>query len=280
MSAGLLQACMRQWSRLAPVGAALVSFGALSGCGDFLGLKEAFTNPCATNGCVPPPQDCASLSSASWAVEGFTPSTIEVAQGMSKRVLLWPIVEAQCETFVSSVTWRVDDPSIASIAPRKDSAWITGVAPGLTSVGARVVLGDGITREAQAESVRIVARSPAGGGQLVSEGSLTIAPYIPPGNTTVWSVWVPFTTPVAGRIDVLVDWVSPLNGIDFSGYERHCNSIGSCGTIRMIGRQSNVKPLASTFDSPRSPAGEYTIRIDNLGPGEETVRYEVRLTPS
>jgi hypothetical protein len=41
-----------------------------------------------------------------------------------------------------------------------------------------------------------------------------------------------------------------------------------------------VKPLTATFDDPRTPPGAYTIRIDNLGPGEETVRYEVRLTPS
>ena len=58
------------------------------------------------------------------------------------------------------------------------------------------------------------------------------------------------------------------------------NWVGSCGTIRMIVRQLGVKPLTFTFDNPSTPPGDYTVRIDNLGPGEETVHCEVRLTRS
>jgi hypothetical protein len=79
---------------------------------------------------------------------------------------------------------------------------------------------------------------------------------------------------------VAVDWSSALNRIDFSGYEGRCAAVGTCGRIVMTVRETGVKPLTATFDNPRMPAGEYTIRIDNLGPGEETVRYEVRLAPS
>jgi hypothetical protein len=40
---------------------------------------------------------------------------------------------------------------------------------------------------------------------------------------------------------------------------------------------TGVKPLPLSADN--LSAGEYTIRIDNLGPGAETARYQVRLTP-
>ena len=87
-----------------------------------------------------------------------------------------------------------------------------------------------------------------------------------------------FATGAVGRVDVVVDWESPLNTIDMSGYEGRCDAVGRCGRIVMTTRVTGVKPLAGTFDAPRLPPGEYTVRIDNLGPGEETVRYEVRLT--
>jgi len=177
--------------------------------------------------------------------------------------------------------WHIDDPSLASLTPRGRSVWITGLAQGSTSVGARITLSDGIARDARPRDVRVVPPESRAGGQIVAEGSLTIPPYVPPGTADrAWSGWVPFTTQAAGRLDVVVDWVSPLNSIDFSGYEGHCNSTGSCGRIRLIVRNLFVKPLMATFDDPRTPPGAYTIRIDNLGPGEETVRYEVRLMPS
>ena len=222
------------------------------------------------------------LSSQNWAVDGFLASPeARVAVGVSIESVLTPGVEAQCETFITAVMWHIDDPSLASLAPRGRSVWITGMAQGSTAVGARITLGDGIARDARPRGLRVVPPESRAGGQIVAEGSLTIPPYVPPGTADrAWSGWVPFTTQAAGRLDVVVDWVSPLNSIDFSGYEGHCNSIGSCGRIRLTVRDFFVKPLIATFDDPRTPPGAYTIRIDNLGPGEETVRYEVRLMPS
>lgn len=253
----------------------------LPACVDLSGLRDSLTHPCGSSGCAVAPQDCASLSSADWAVEGYLTSTeTTVSVDASVEISMAPAVEAQCEAFVRSATWRIDDQAVATVSPRGRSAWISGVSPGLTSLGARLSFSDGVTREARARTVRVVPRAAPVGGQLVLDGSVTVAPYIPGSNGTVWSAWVPFTTPAAGRIEVTIDWGSPLNRMDMSGYERHCDSIGSCGRIRMTVRQYGVKPLSATFDDPRTPAGEYTIRIDNLGPAEETVRYVVRLAPS
>lgn len=251
----------------------------LAGC-DF-NLKDVLTipDPCASGACAP--QDCTTLSATtSWVVDVFGGDEALVAVGSSVETILFPVVERQCEGSLASIVWHSDDPSLATVAARLDNAWITGVAPGVTAVGARITFTDGVVRDARALTVRVSAPGPRSGGQLIAEGSLTIPAYVPPGNGESWRGWVPFTTPATGQIDVLVDWRSPLNHIDFSGYERHCNSIGSCGMIRLSVRNDHVKPLTSSFDSPRTPAGDYTIRIDNLGPGEETVRYEVRLTPS
>ena len=203
-----------------------------------------------------------------------------VAVGASTQALLFPFIDTRCEGFIAGVVWHLDDPALASLLPEGRSVWVTGIAPGDTSLGARVTLADGVTLDARSRAVRVVPPEPPPGGQIVAEGSLTIQPRVEGVTGRGWSGWAPFTTQAAGRLDVVVDWVSPLNHIDFSGYEGHCDAIGSCGMIRMTVRTDRVKPLTATFDSPRMPAGDYTIRIDNLGPAEETVRYQVRLTPS
>jgi hypothetical protein len=87
---------------------------------------------------------------------------------------------------------------------------------------------------------------------------------------------VPFRLGTSGQVDILVDWDSLLNRVDFSVYQSPCSSIESCGSLVLNTAVSNVKPLPA---SGSLPAGDYTIRIDNLGPGAEHVHYEVRLTP-
>jgi len=250
----------------------------------FMALAGVF---CFEQGCgsglkiptvTPVPQDCSTLSSTAWTIG----RQMSVSVGASVIARLSPTIEMQCEASLVSVTWLLDNPSVASIiaTPDKTTAWITGLAPGAATLNARISFAGGAQREAEPMAVQVLAPAAAPPGSVVvAKGSLTISPYIPPGaSPRNWSGWVPFTTEMPGRIDVTVDWDSPLNRIDFSGYERHCNAIGSCRMIRMIIRQYNVKPLTSTFDSPRTPPGDYTVRIDNLGPGEETVRFEVRLT--
>jgi hypothetical protein len=207
---------------------------------------------------------------------------VTLAVGGSVKATLFPVVDAQCEVSIASTTWSLQPPSVASFVPEGRRGWITGAAPGMATLTARITFTDGQQRNSVPRAIRVVSRdAPPSGGVVVGEGTLRIAPYIPPGNAARdWSGWAQFSTTTAGRLDVLVDWTSVLNRIDFSGYEGHCNSIGTCGRIRLTIRQYDVKPLTSTFDDPRMPRGDYTIRIDNLGPAEETVRYEVRLTPS
>jgi hypothetical protein len=268
-------------TRSRPASVALACLVTAVGCVDSQKLREAF-DPCASGGCVPPPpQDCASLSAADWAVDGFltTPES-QVPLDGSSRSILSPTVESTCEGVVVSVTWHADDPTVVSLSPTGRSVWVTGLTLGLTSLGATIAFVDGVSREARGRPVRVVPNAPPQ-GQIVVEGDLTIEPYVPPGNAgPSWSGWVPFTTTSTGRIDVVVDWESPVDRIDFSGYEGHCAAVGACGPIRLTLREHDVKPLHATFDNPRTPPGDFTIRIDNLGPSEETVHYEVRLTPS
>jgi hypothetical protein len=258
---------------------AVSCFIVLAGCIDSQKLREAF-DPCARDGCAPaPPQDCASLSAADWAVDGYlTASETKVSLGESSQSNLAPAVEQHCQGAVVSVEWHVGDPGVASILPTGRYVWVSGLTLGLTSLGARIQFSDGVVRDARPRPIRVVAPA-AVQGQLVIESDLTIAPYVP-GTSNDWSGWVPFTTTTTGRIDVIVDWVSPLDRIDFSGYEGHCSSVGACGTIRLLLREHDVKPLHATFDSLRTPPGDFTIRIDNLGPAEETVHVAVRLVPS
>lgn len=251
---------------------------AIPACVDSGKLREAF-DPCARDGCQPPPpQDCAALPSLDWAVDGYlTAPEAQLAVGASSRASLAPAVEAHCSGAVAGVTWTVEDPDIVAVTPVGDRAWVSGLATGVTSVGARIRFSGGAERVARSRVVRVVPpAAPVAGSVVVAEGSVKIAPERGvPGD---WHGWVTFATTAVGRVDVAVDWLSPLNTIDMSGYEGRCDAVGRCGRIVMTTRATGVKPLAGTFDSPHLPPGEYTVRIDNLGPGEETVRYEVRLT--
>jgi len=165
-------------ARALRIALAAACLSALAGCIDSQKLREAF-DPCAPDGCQPPPpQNCATLSSASWEVWGpSSAAETQVALGASLQTTLSPSVETHCRGAVSSVEWHADDPTIVSLVPDALHVWVTGRALGATSVGA-------------------------------------------------------------------------------------------------------VKPLHGTFDNPRTPPGDFTVRIDNLGPGRETARYEIRLTPS
>ncbi len=236
---------------------------------------DNLTNPCGKGGCpTPAPQDCAALSRTSWRV-GFLARELNLTVGQSEHEFLTPRVEGQCASAVVSVTWTADDPSVASVLPQgsgsNDSAWITGVAPGLTAVHARIVFSDGGAQDAQAEAIRVAPAGPPTGNVVVTAGEVTLAAQ---GEAS--RQFVPFRLGASGQVDITVDWGSPLNALDFSVYKSPCTSIGACGEIVITTRVFGVKPLPA---SGALLAGDYTIRIDNIGPGPETARYEVRLTP-
>jgi len=88
---------------------------------------------------------------------------------------------------------------------------------------------------------------------------------------------IPVSLPAAGRVDIVVDWSSPLNKIIFSFYKGNgtCRQFPCPGAVveDLIGER--VKPLPASADNV--PPGDYTLWV--AGTPVETVRYEVRLTP-
>jgi hypothetical protein len=225
-------------------------------------------------------QDCATLSTQSWSVGSqILSDELELGVGQSKEESLSPPVQAQCESSLTSVTWTADDPAVAAVLPqsgRKDSVWITGVAPGLTAVRARIVFSDGRTVDATPEPIKVVPAAPPPGSGVVAHGSVPMdAPA--PGSGPV-RAWVTFTLRAAGTVEVSVDWQSPLNDLSFSVFRGTCSAAsGACGDLAMpaVGN-FHVKPIST---SAILSAGDYSIMIDNAGPGAETAYYEVRLTP-
>jgi len=70
-----------------------------------------------------------------------------------------------------------------------------------------------------------------------------------------------------------------LDTVNFVLYQGSCSGTSLCGGLQFIDLPTvtDVKPVRKS--TRNLSAGPYTIRIDNAGPGAETVRYEVRLTP-
>lgn len=228
----------------------------------------------------PPPQDCATLSRESWRVGPFPTSSeteLRLEVGQSRALFLNPFVEPQCADSIASVAWSVDEASGASVVakdPAYRGAWVTGLAAGANAVRAHIAFRDGATQTAP-RAVQVVAREPA--GQLVAEGTVDL------DATGDSRRYVPFTLPrAASRTEIRVDWASPLNSLSFAFFQGDCTGPAGAacvGPLRFIAGNSNndVKPLALSEDG--LPADIYTLRLDNLGPGAETVRYEVRMTP-
>jgi len=96
-----------------------------------------------------------------------------------------------------------------------EDAWITGVAPGTTTVTARTVFADGRTQDAQPASVRVVpSPGPPAGSTVIARGGVPIdAPTPPPGTVSEISRYVPSETRAAGQADITVDWVSPTDRV-------------------------------------------------------------------
>jgi hypothetical protein len=244
----------------------IVPFTLMAACG-WSGLGPASPTP---------PQDCSTVSKQTWAVgPAFAP--FRVAVGASSSTALSPGLEPQCLNSVASVVWASDKPSVASVLPfdRKapTQAWVTGVAVGDTTVKARIVFSDGVTLDAQPEAVQVTPpKGPPTGSVLIAEGVVPVA--APPSHDQLMA-WVPFKLPDSGFVEIVVDWDSPLDTIDGVLYPGTCSSIDTCAILITV-INSGSKPI-SLAHFPLS-AGAYTIRLDSLGPGAETLRYSVRFT--
>ena len=87
------------------------------------------------------------------------------------------------------------------------------------------------------------------------------------------------TTTQAGTLKATVDWTFDENDIDVGIFA------GDCSFDQFVGGQCEmVAASASTTAKPEriegaASAGTYTLFIVNIGPGDETLSYQVVLTP-
>jgi hypothetical protein len=91
----------------------------------------------------------------------------------------------------------------------------------------------------------------------------------------------PFTTTLAGSLSATVDWTFTTNDIDVALVGGNCSfdqlQASQC-PILAISASTTAKP--ETIRADGVAAGDYTLFIENTGPGDETLSYQVVLTPS
>jgi hypothetical protein len=253
----------------------------LAGCGG--GHEVACESPATTQ----LPQDCAGLARASWRIGPYPvlPQTeLQLAVGESRALWLDPFVEAECAGSVASVTWSVDDPSSASVVakdPAYKGSWVTGLGPGANAVRAHIVFGDG-TDQTVPQTMQVIPAAPSA-GTVIAEGTVNLEPNTA-GGSADYRRYIPFAQPQdASQTEIRVDWTSPLNHVTASFYQ------GECSGGRFPSCTAGLRYITGTSSDDRKPvslsvaslvADIYTISIDNLGPGAETVHYEVRITPN
>jgi hypothetical protein len=228
----------------------------------------------------PVPPTCAEILGQAWAVNAVP----ELAVGDSRLVSVSSFAGSRpltvCADRVRTIAWEAADSSVVSLLPEAealpDRVWATGMSPGRTLVSARIGFADGSEKTAGPTEVRIVTPAGPPGARLIASARLDFAG---PPCTAAWSSCAhkTFVLPTAGRVDVVVDWVSPLNRVAFQLLAGDCPGFSPCGQGVIDGSLPGVKPNRGSNAS--LPAGPYTLAISNGGPGPEVVRCEVWLTP-
>jgi hypothetical protein len=115
--------------------------------------------------------------------------------------------------------------------------------------------------------------TPAPPPAVVSQGS---------GSIEVLNVaLINFGTSQAGRLEVTVDWTFATNDVDVYLFR------GSCTPDQFLAMQCQVVTFSeSTTAKPErltasgAAAGSYVLAIGNAGPGDESVAFQVVLSPS
>jgi hypothetical protein len=90
----------------------------------------------------------------------------------------------------------------------------------------------------------------------------------------------PFTTTQAGRLDVTVEWTYAANDVDVYLFRGGCTFeqfIAMQCQVVTFSESSTAKPERLTTSG--AAAGSYVLVIANYGPGDESVAYQVVLTP-
>ncbi len=92
---------------------------------------------------------------------------------------------------------------------------------------------------------------------------------------------IPFTSTTAGRLDATVDWTFAANDVDVYLVRGACTFeqfIADQCTVVAFSESLSAKP--EKISAPGAAAGAYMLLIGNRGPGEESVAYQVVLSPS
>ena len=89
-----------------------------------------------------------------------------------------------------------------------------------------------------------------------------------------------FTTPVAGRIDVTVDWQLDSDDLDVYVARGSCNFDQFFGgQCEVLGRSESRTAKPETASVASAAAGRYTLFIGNHGPHDESYSWKVVVTP-
>jgi hypothetical protein len=92
---------------------------------------------------------------------------------------------------------------------------------------------------------------------------------------------VPFTSSLPGRLDATVDWTFATNDVDAYLARGVCTFdqffADECDLISLA-QSATAKPERLSVAS--ATLGSYTLFVDNLGPGDESLSWQVVLTPS
>lgn len=91
----------------------------------------------------------------------------------------------------------------------------------------------------------------------------------------------PFITTLPGRIDATVDWTFASNDVDAVLVSGDCSferfTADQCPTLASA---LSVSSKPERLSVASAPPGTYTLFIGNVGPGDESISFQVVLTPS
>jgi hypothetical protein len=90
-----------------------------------------------------------------------------------------------------------------------------------------------------------------------------------------------FTTTRAGALEAIADWTYATNDVDVAITRNDCSfdsfEAGQCEILAMT-ISTTAKPERARVEN--AVAGTYTLFVANFGPSEESISYQVILTPS